>query len=96
MSLTIIALVTGAICLVTGLALAIQSDSLGAAAGIPGTILIAVAVGAFIVAAGSYNSNEGDSKERGRIDCVEQGNEVLTYNAADYCVKPGSQIIRML
>lgn len=96
MSLTIIALVVGAITLVVGVVLAIISENLGYISGIPGTILIAISIGAFIIAVGSWNVNSRASTELDRTACIKQGNEVIKYNAAEYCVKPGSQIIRTL
>lgn len=96
MSLTIIALVVGAMSLIIGSALAIAADEFGFVSGIPGCLLIAIAVGAFIIAAGSYNHNVGASKERDKIACVNEQLEVMRYNEVDYCVVPGSEIIRTI
>lgn len=96
MSLTIIALVVGATSLIIGLALAIYAEEYGFVIGAPGIIFIAVAVGAFIIATGSYNHNTGESKERDKIACVNEQLEVMRYNGVDYCVVPGSKIIRVI
>lgn len=96
MSLTIIALVVGTMTALLGVILAIISADIGYIAGITAAILIAVAAGAFIISAGSYNSNIEDTKNRNKIECAEHGNEVLSHNAMQYCVTPGSKIIRAI
>lgn len=96
MSLTIIALAVGSMCLIIGLALAIAAADYSFVAGALGCLLIAVSIGSIIVAIGSYNSNVRESKERDKVACVEEQLEIMRYNGADYCVDPGSRIIRTI
>ena len=96
MSLTIIAFAVGSMCLITGIALAVAAEERGFVAGVLGCLLIAVSVGSIIVAIGSYNNNTRESKERDKIACVEEQLEVMRYNGIDYCVAPGSKIIRTI
>lgn len=96
MSLTIIALVVAVAAVIFSLTALFAVEEYEFPALIVGSAFAGIAVGAAIIAIGSYNSNVRDSKEMMRTDCVEQGFDIIRYNATEYCVEPGSRIIRIL
>jgi len=96
MSFTVICLGIAAACVIIGIAFAIGAEREGWALGIPAVIALATAIATVVLGVGSYNANIRDTTERNKMICVQEGNEVLRYSNFDYCVKPGSQIIRTL
>lgn len=96
MSFTVICFATALACIILGIGLGLSSESHGWIAGVPALLFVAVAAVSLIFGVASYNENLRATIEREKATCLEEGNETIRYNGADYCVAPGSKIIRML
>lgn len=96
MSLTVICFATALACLILAAGLGMASESLGWITGIPALLALAATAVGLIFGVASYNENIRADTDSQATVCTEEGNEVLRYNGADYCVAPGSKIIRML
>ena len=96
MSLTVICFGVAAACIIIAIGLGMAAESEGWVLGIPAIIALAGAVVSVIFATGSYNANIRDTTERNKVTCTQEGSEVIRYSGFDYCVKPGSQILRTL
>lgn len=96
MSLTVVCLAVALAGFILAAGLGMAADSCGWMTGAPALIFVAIAAVALIFGIASYNENIRATSDRNKVSCVEDGNEVVRYSASEYCVSPGSKIIRML
>lgn len=82
--------------IILAVTLFVTAEGHGSIYGVFGGFCLAIAVGAFVSGVAFFNQNIGETHERERIQCEEDGGKVLSFERTKVCFTEDSRVIREL